>query len=132
MDYAFHDEAQRLQQVIIPGHCATMACATNIFQYRLSLEEQSKQGKVTKSSAEVSKETASGRIYNEIRDRKTPTANGSSLESESVKDPMIFPGLYAPSGFDIMGILVSGSVDATRASQSLVYYYTPYCTGYQF
>ena len=34
------------------------------------------------------------------------TALGSSIENEPVNDPLIYPGLYAPSGIDMMGILV--------------------------
>lgn len=41
----------------------------------------------------------------ELQIKRTPQG-GSSLLAESVQDPMIYPGLYAPSGFDMMGILV--------------------------
>lgn len=33
-------------------------------------------------------------------------AGSQMVESQPVQDPMIYPGLYAPSGFDIMDILV--------------------------
>jgi len=37
---------------------------------------------------------------------KMKPQDGSSLLAEPVHDPMMYPGLYAPSGFDMMGILV--------------------------
>ena len=36
----------------------------------------------------------------------TNTPGGWLHESEPLRDPLIYPGLYAPSGFDMMGILV--------------------------
>jgi len=35
-----------------------------------------------------------------------PTGPGSRIEHQPLRDPLIYPGLYAPSGFGIMGILV--------------------------
>lgn len=32
---------------------------------------------------------------------------GGGVRGEPVQDPLIYPGLYSPSGFDMMGILVS-------------------------
>ncbi|KAG0651590.1 White collar 1 [Hyphodiscus hymeniophilus] len=32
--------------------------------------------------------------------------SGREVENEPLQDPLIYPGLYAPSGFDMMGILV--------------------------
>ena len=32
---------------------------------------------------------------------------GQSSQASSASDPIIYPGLYAPSGFDIMSIIVS-------------------------
>ncbi|TVY69015.1 White collar 1 protein [Lachnellula suecica] len=34
------------------------------------------------------------------------TPNSSIGSSESLRDPLIYPGLYAPSGFDMLGILI--------------------------
>jgi len=33
----------------------------------------------------------------------------SIQENSPSRDPLIYPGVYAPSGFDMMGILVSGA-----------------------
>lgn len=78
---------------------------TNTLQYRLHLGEQIQQSNLTNSSVEVQEQKGAGRTLNEVRIRKTP--QGSSFDIESLQDPLIFPGLYAPSGFDMMGILVS-------------------------
>ena len=40
---------------------------------------------------------------------KRKPQDSSSLVAEPVHDPMMYPGLYAPSGFDMMGILVGPS-----------------------
>ncbi len=35
------------------------------------------------------------------------SGSGNEVDNSAVpRDPMIYPGLYAPSGFDMMGILV--------------------------
>ena len=47
---------------------------------------------------------------------KRKPQDGSSLVSEPVHDPMMYPGLYAPSGFDMMGILVGPSLCSCYAS----------------
>jgi len=36
--------------------------------------------------------------------------HGADIERQRVRDPMIYPGVYAPSGFDMMGILVRASI----------------------
>jgi hypothetical protein len=54
------------------------------------------------STADVEPTVNSGQY--ELGIRKTTL--GSSIENEPLNDPLIYPGLYAPSGIDMMGILV--------------------------
>lgn len=45
---------------------------------------------------------SSGQWENDV---KSVTSKGE-FGNEPLQDPLIYPGLYAPSGFDMMGILV--------------------------
>jgi hypothetical protein len=49
---------------------------------------------------------------------------GNGPDSEMLHDPLIYPGLYSPSGFDMMGILV-----CQRLSSFLFLQYPEYRDG---
>jgi hypothetical protein len=70
-------------------------------QFRRSLTEQNKANASASSSQGVE---LGGNSGHELGVGKT--ALGSSIENEPLRDPLIYPGLYAPSGIDMMGILV--------------------------
>jgi hypothetical protein len=52
--------------------------------------------------AQRNETTAAGGEGNSRRD-----GDGNGNENGEISDPLIYPGLYAPSGFDILSILVS-------------------------
>jgi hypothetical protein len=66
------------------------------WQFRRSAEFRNIQGG-SGNSAVASQSTGSENV----------TMRGGSVESQQRQDPLIYPGLYSPSGFDMMGILVS-------------------------
>ena len=70
-------------------------------QFRRSLTEQNKANAAMSSSKQ---EELDGNGGYESGIRKTML--GSDIENEPLRDPLIYPGVYAPSGIDMMGILV--------------------------
>lgn len=99
----YQEQLQRLQQVrgcfVLEGH--VWVYKLMIPQFRRSLTEQNKQNGAEGSTTHNSRGNT-GQYELGIRN----TVLGSSIENEPPHDPMIYPGLYAPSGIDMMGILV--------------------------
>ena len=73
-----------------------------IGQFRRSLAEQSRQNAVNATQV-VTSNQRNGHWGNDAE----KNTSGGEVENEPVLDPMIYPGLYSPSGFDMMDILVS-------------------------
>jgi hypothetical protein len=73
-----------------------------IGQLRRSLAEQSGQ-----NAGNATQVAASNQRNGHWGDDAEKDILGGEVEDEPVLDPMIYPGLYSPSGFDMMGILVS-------------------------
>lgn len=89
MDPDFQQEMQRLQQ------------------YRESFAEYQRANALTSYGG--SESSSSGSQMNHSGSGRVATANDrfiSISSNEPVQDPLIYPGLYSPSGFDLMGILV--------------------------
>ena len=98
MNAEFQEEARRLEQV-----------SRRLRQGCITCKSKSNQcGKLRRS---LTLRNAQGVTGNSVLDswsagRQDVIMRGGG-HGQPVQDPMIYPGLYAPSGFDMMGILVS-------------------------
>ena len=84
-----------------PSHVQTLTSG----QLRRSVQLRHSQSGTVSSIVDLSA-AQNGSSYQ----RTNGGAGVCDVKSEPVNDPLIFPGLYSPSGFDLMGILVSNAL----------------------
>lgn len=103
-------------------HCITCgADGIPFLQYRLSLSEPEKQTDgPTSATVEVGSSSVSpdGEVAQK-KQQDQQTAKGPQMQREPLHDPIMYPGLYSPSGFDMMGILVSGSESPSQSRSKI-------------
>lgn len=76
-----------------------------VAKFRRSLAEQNEQDGAV-SLTQVCQEVDPGGKSTQYDLRTKGNTARSGVENEPLQDPLIYPGVYAPSGFDMMGILV--------------------------
>jgi hypothetical protein len=81
-----------------------------VFQFRESISAAREQAAREAATAPPTTRPSEPRVVGEDEDDEDGTNNNNNDNNDQrnqLLDPLIFPGLYSPSGFNIMNILVS-------------------------